>query len=184
MDINTLLYTPSVRPVRPASIPGGTLIRATRRLPLLLALALVSLLALSCVTPQVEIDTPKGFAAYIDAEPYRAISAEGVRLRARLIENDPEQSLEFWREALRVKMERAGYAKLAEERFDAPSGEGAYFEWAAPVNGEDWVYMTAISLEEGQIVLVEAAGPFELYSAHRSAVKESLASLQVTERLR
>ena len=141
------------------------------------AMALAAALV-SCVTP-VHIDTPEGFARYVDTDDPLAVSPEGVLIRARLVDNDPPQSLEFWAEALQQQLEASGYFLVEQSEFDTDVGPGRLFEWAAPVNGEDWVYLTAIVVTDAQIAVIESAGSFDHYQRHRAAIWESLSTLQI-----
>jgi hypothetical protein len=146
-------------------------------------LALLALVAalVSCVTPGPVLERPAGFALF-EGERYRAVTPEGVVLGVRLVPNDPEQGLRFWAEALKVHMLGSGYRLLAEEPFKAPIGDGALFEWVAPLGGEDWVYLTAVAVSGRDIALVEAAGPFARYREHRGAVLTSLATINLPSR--
>ncbi|MFP4565090.1 MAG: hypothetical protein ACLFNX_01220 [Spirochaetaceae bacterium] len=137
--------------------------------------ATIALLATCAGTPSVV--PPEGFAVYDDPEIVRAVSPEGVRFRVRYEAHEPEQSLEFWREALRRHLERSGYGLLAEESFSAVAGDGALFEWVAPVGTEDWIYLTAVLPAGDRLIIAEAAGPAELYRARRGAIAESLESI-------
>jgi len=130
----------------------------------------------SCATvPSVE--APEEFAVYDRTDAFVAVSPEGVRLRVRYEENDPEQDLVFWREALEIHLDRSGYAKLADDTFETPDGEGFWVEWVAPVGQDDWIYLTAIAVHEGQIAIAESAGPFQLYKKYREAIFDSLRSV-------
>jgi hypothetical protein len=74
-------------------------------------------------------------------------------------------------------MEQAGYIRAAEGSFSSLMGSGVFYEWVAPVGRQDWVYLTAIAVDEQTIAIVEAAARAELYAKHRSAIRESLGSL-------
>lgn len=123
------------------------------------------------------IDPPAGFAQYEDDKAVTAISPEGVRYRARYARHEPEQDLDFWKEAMKVHFENSGYVLVSEDEFSSSGGEGVLFEWAAPVGQEDWIYLTAVSIHEEKIAIVEAAGPFQHFKTHRPEIMESLKSL-------
>ena len=153
-------------------------LRAAPRLVMLL-LAIVLALA-SCVTaPKVE--TPDGFAAYTDAEHPQALSPEGVAFSVRSVANEPEQDLGFWADAMERHMVESGYLQYHADSFTAPAGPGRSFEWIAPVNDEDWIYLTAIVVSGEQILIAEAAGPFELYEHHRAALQRALETMALEE---
>jgi len=145
------------------------------------ALVAVSLaiMMVGCVTPPIAMDTPDGFAAFSDTDVVRAISPEGVLVRARTVPNDPAQSLEFWAEVLERQLTESGYLLVGKSDFSMEAGDGVLMEWLAPVSQDDWIYLTAISVVDSQIVIVEAAGPTELYEIYSTAIRESLESLHI-----
>jgi hypothetical protein len=160
----------------------NTLVRlsGTRGARVLVVLVIVlSMATAGCVTPPVAMDTPDGFAAFSDPEQVRAISPEGVIIRARTVPNDPAQSLEFWAEALERQLTESGYLLVADSDFSIESGDGVLLEWLAPVSEDDWIYLTAIAVVDNFIAIVEAAGPAGQYEVYRSAIRESLNSLRI-----
>lgn len=145
-------------------------------LVVLLVLLFVLLFGAGCTTAP-PVAPPAGFAVYDDPAAMRAVSPDGVRYRVRYAENDPEQSLEFWREALSLHLERAGYGVLREESVTTPAGPGALFEWVAPLGAAEWIYLTAVVPAGEKLIVAEAAGPADLYRAHRDALVMSLETI-------
>lgn len=132
-----------------------------------------------CATARPVLDQPRGFAEYRDRSAYRAVSPEGVVLRARLADNEPAQTLEFWAEALKTQLVKSGYSPVGEEAVETRSGPGIILEWAAPVGQEDWIYLTGIALSGSHVVVVEAAGAYQHFQKHRAAILDSLRTLEV-----
>ena len=143
---------------------------------------LVCVVFIACTTT-ARMNAPEDFGRYEEAEEYRLITAEGIVLRARVESNSPIQSLEFWAEALRNHLSNSGYLLLDELEFDADAGDGMMFDWLAPVGDDDWIYMTAIVVAEDKIVVVESAGPHELYQAYRDSIRSELGSIVVEQKL-
>ena len=142
--------------------------------------ACTALLTLAgCVTPSVSMESPSGFATFSDTDVVRAISPEGVLVRARSVSNDPPQSMEFWAEALERQLTDSGYQLVERSRLSMDSQDGILLEWLAPVSEDDWIYLTAISVAGEQIAIVEAAGPADQYGAYRDAILQSLGTLRV-----
>ena len=150
-----------------------------RQLVRLTVLPMLVVFAVSCVTPPLTMETPAGFAAFSDDGQVRAITPEGVLVRARTVPNDPAQSLEFWAEALERHLVESGYQSIEKDAFTTNVGEGVLFEWLAPVSEDDWYYLTAIAILGDQIAVVEAAGPSDQYDRYRPAIRASLESLQI-----
>jgi len=137
---------------------------------------LVPVLITSCASvPSVK--APEGFAVYERRTDFLAVSPEGVRFKVRYEKNRPEQTLDFWREALEVHLTSSGYDLLSGDTFDTPDGKGSYLEWVAPVGEEDWIYLTAITVQGDKIAIAEAAGPFQMYRKYRDTLFESLGSI-------
>ncbi len=151
---------------------GG--IRVTAVIAMILGMMMVG-----CVTPQIAMDTPEGFAAFSDTDAPRSISPEGVLVRARTVPNDPAQSLDFWAETLERQLAESGYLLVEKSDFMIDTADGVLMEWLAPVGEDDWIYLTAISVEGSQIAVVEAAGPADHYETYRAAIRRSLESLRI-----
>ena len=145
-----------------------------RLTPILVSAALVLILLTGCLTPPIAFETPDGFAQFEDDIPPRAISPEGVVLRVRTVENDPTQDLDFWSEALERNMTESGYMLLDSGEFDTGELDGVFFEWLAPLNDQDWVYLTGIAVTDDLIVIAEAAGPHAHYTGHRDSLLAAL----------
>ncbi|TFH06167.1 MAG: hypothetical protein E4H09_00790 [Spirochaetales bacterium] len=73
----------------------------------------------------------------------------------------------------------SGYVLVGDDSFTSSAHEGHYYEWLAPVGEEDWIYLTAISVVEDQIVVAEAAGRFDLYEKRRRALVDALSTLAI-----
>jgi hypothetical protein len=131
----------------------------------------------SCATPPVVFDAPEGFASYVDEGRQGAISPEGVILSAYRTENEPVQDLAFWTEAVERHLVTSGYLLLYTGDFATSNLDGRYFEWLGPVGQDDWVYLTAFYVEGDAIVIVEAAGPYDIYGRYRDAIRESLQTI-------
>lgn len=140
------------------------------------ALAAVALAVAGCAAVPVA-DAPAGFAEFSDTEEPTALSPEGVGFRVRAVENEPEQTLEFWSEALERHLVESGYVLRDRRGFSSPAGDGVAFEWIAPVGDADWTYLTAIVVADEAILLAEAAGPVELYETHRPALETALTTI-------
>lgn len=136
-----------------------------------------------CATARM--DAPEAFAVFDGERTFVSTSPEGVVLRARLEDNNPEQDLSFWSEALERNLIDSGYIAVEDGSgsFEAPSGDGRYFQWLAPVGREDWFYLTAVTVSGKWIVVAEAAGPYEYYRDHQASLLESLTTLRIERSL-
>jgi hypothetical protein len=136
--------------------------------------AAVLLLLTGCLS----MEKPEGFAEISPFPTYRAISPEGLRFRIRTVKNYPPQDLAFWGPALKNQLQAEGYLLLRpEEGFQAANREGLIFEWGLPYRNQSYIYLTAIMIDDKEIVIAEAAGEKELYGRYREALLASLRSL-------
>lgn len=124
-------------------------------------------------------EPPSGFSAWRRERRYRAASPDGVLFRMRTERHKPRGTLSFWKEAVRERMEAAGYRILAESELEASGHEGGLIELAAPLGTEDWSYLIAFFPRGRKIAIVEAAGEVTTSEAHREAILASLDTLSL-----
>lgn len=120
---------------------------------------------------------PDGFAPFDDWGEFRAVSPEGVTFRVRAEDNEPEADLAFWAEALKNRMDDAGYVFVEDGDVSAGSVKGYRLELAAPFGQEDYTYLIAIFVSGSNIVIVESAGEVTRFSERRAAVDAAIAAI-------
>ena len=95
-----------------------------------------------------------------DKPRFTAVSPEGVRIRVSRKENYPEQTQEFWKDALFTHMEDRGYLSLNSPASLNLGGEDFTVRWwGVPYGNEDYSYITGIRIGKGKIEVLEIAGP-------------------------
>jgi hypothetical protein len=139
-------------------------------------LACLALAAVAC-GPRYTIEAPPGFVRY-EAEPNQLISADGVRLRLRAVDNDPEASLAFWEEALRRHLEERGYVLRRSAALDAGGMPGHVLDFVVPHGAVDHALRVALFVRGDEIVLVEAGGLFDRFQRHDEALARALATVR------
>ncbi len=151
------------------------------------ALSGIVLLSL-CIVPgcrtagvKYRMDAPVGFAVYTeDAALYRAISADGVRIRARRVENNPPGDAAMWGQAVEAHLKNRGYHRIAEQQVTARNGwSGSFTEYAYWYNAEEHRYAVTIFVTAGHVYLVEAGGTAERYARKRDGIIKSLGQFSV-----
>ena len=141
--------------------------------PLLTALAL-AVLAAACA-PTYQLTPPTSFKRYADTSDLRLITADGVMVSAREVENYPEAGLGFWTDAMKRHLTERGYAFKSEGCFETRAGlSGCTLDFLVPYGAEDWVLSETVFVVGERIVLVEAAGPYDLYSPVEAELREAL----------
>lgn len=149
----------------------------------LLPLLFFLLIPISCLDVAEQaplVATPDGFAPLQLETQYAAMSPEGMIYRARIMENEPKQTLEFWSQALRTHLAKEGYTPLGTgSGFRAGDLDGAYVEWTLPFGGDTYKYLTALLVHENVIAVAEASGEHAIYDIHRDAIFESLETIDL-----
>lgn len=135
-------------------------------IPLHLLLVLAALLFPGC-GPHYRMDAPQEFVKYQRGHGRFAwTTADGVRVKARDVKNDPKADLPFWTDALKRHLNARGYVQKSDTCFDTQTGRKACtVEWLVPRGNEDWVFGVTVFVTGDRVTLVEAAGPFARYRA-------------------
>jgi len=121
---------------------------------------------------------PSGFASFDKGQGFRAASSDGILYRVRSADNDPKAQIDFWREALRKRMDDAGYTVLSDATIEAGSKEGYLLKLAAPVGTVDYFFWVAVFVHGDDLVIAETTGPANLLNKHDKALAKAIASLQ------
>jgi hypothetical protein len=116
---------------------------------------------------------PDGFSSWRNPRRFRAVSADGVLYRVRSVAHEPVADVSFWSEAVRERMDAAGYGIVAESAV----GGGVAIELVSPLGQEDWTYEVAFFLAGDRIVIAEAAGEVSRFEARRGAVRAAMEAL-------
>lgn len=126
---------------------------------------------------------PAGFAHYErDRGQWRAIAADGVRLRARETANDPYGTLAMWHQAVTVHLEREGYHVVEKKDLAAAGGAaGLYTEYRYLYFGNTYAYAVALFADRRKIRIIEATGPEKEFLARKAAIMQSLAQTRVAD---
>lgn len=120
---------------------------------------------------------PAGFATFEEGDHFRSASHDGVLFRVRAEDNDPEGELPFWKEALKERMDAAGYVVLGDEDIEASHKKGYLLKLAAPVGTVDYAYWVAIFVHEDEIIIAEATGPAAVFGQHEEPVRKAIGNV-------
>ena len=127
--------------------------------------ALAVLLLAGCGGPKYEIDAPSAFKRFEHTSDFRFITADGVMLKGREVDNYPKAKLPFWTDALRRHLEARGYTFRDEACFEtAKKLDGCTLEFVLPWGAEDWAMAVTLYVVGERIILLESAGPFDRYT--------------------
>jgi hypothetical protein len=132
-----------------------------------------------------QVTPPQGFAVYESESPifvneYRAITADGVRYRVRVVKNEPEGDATLWKQTLIKGLEKKGYRILSSDSLKTDQGRTVqYVNSQLSAGGMDFLYLTGFIVDGRRIIIVEAGGTKELMSMHEKALQNSIRSLRL-----
>lgn len=136
--------------------------------------ALLTLASVAC-GPSAKLGAPAGFA-HVDGDyDDRVTSARGVVIGARVESNDPKANLEFWAEAIDLRLRAKGY--VVEDAKDIKSDNGipgrglryTYFDGTRQNR-----YWLDVFATDRHVVLVEAAGDKGDFDAAKETVEKTM----------
>jgi hypothetical protein len=153
-----------------------------RATPTSIVLLVAAAAVAACGPPPYAMAPPASFKRFEEAREFKWITADGVMLKAREVDNYPEADLAFWVDAMARHMIAQGYVKKGERCFDAEGGRKACtLDFLLPHGAEDWVLSETLIVVEDDIVLVEAAGPFERYAPLEPELQKALDTFAARE---
>jgi len=123
------------------------------------------------------VTPPEGFSAYETRKEHRSVSPDEVLFRVRSEKHEPRAALDFWKEAVAVRMGEAGYAALRDRALRAGDVDGWFLEFTAPLGTQDYAYGVAAFPMGGKLVVVEAVGEVTRYEARREAILAAIQAL-------
>ena len=139
-------------------------------------LLLLATMGLTACGPHYTMDAPPEFVKYQSGHgDFAWTTADGVRVKARDVKNDPKADLPFWVDAVKRHLTARGYAAKSDQCFDTTAGRKACtVEWLVPRGSEDWVFGVTLFVTGDRVTLVEAAGPFPRYHAVEGKLNAAL----------
>ncbi len=148
---------------------------------ILSALACVAALSAAC-TPAARLSAPDGFTHLDGKYDDRVASARGVVVGARVEKNEPQANLEFWTDAIDLRLRQRGYVPEASSGADVKSasglpGKSLRYTWFDGTR--DNAYWVDVFATDRHVVLVEAAGATSDFRASEKAVEASMRSVRV-----
>ncbi len=136
-----------------------------RNRTLILSFFVCGLLA-ACGSAPYTMTAPQQFKRFEDDREFKLITADGVMLKAREMDNYPQASLEFWTDAAKQHLEKSGYIHETTICFKTTEKKDACtLRFALPHGAEDWIFQETIFVEGDTLVLVEATGEFQRFKA-------------------
>lgn len=150
-------------------------------------LLVLSLAVLGGCGHHFELAAPDDFVALQEDEQarrgyaMRATSADGVVIAVREIANDRHGSREFWVQAIRNRLRRAGgYALLEESDVRAATGETGYqMRFGRDESGRPYAYWLTVFVDDERITLVEAGGRRDTFDEQTASIESAIARVRL-----
>lgn len=126
--------------------------------------------------------TPSGFATLDsdDSYSYRATNAQGVVLGVRTEDNDVKANVDFWAEALDLRLRNSGYAFQKKESPKSRGGlQGRQLRYEVSRDGRTQSYWLTVFATEKKVYVVEAAGDKEAFEGAAPMVESAIEGLKI-----
>ena len=148
----------------------------------LLALTLAASAALASATcgPSVAMQTPDGFVELEDQEDYdyRATTAQGVVIGVRAQPNQPRGSLDFWVDAIDLKLRGQGYSAEGKSEVKTANGvPGRQIRYAFTYDGRPHTFWLTVFVTGSAVYCIEAGGDARSFEKVKDAVSRGILSL-------
>jgi hypothetical protein len=145
----------------------------------LIASALFLLVPLASVAcgPSAKLNAPPGFAHVEGEYDDRISSARGVVIAARVEKNEPKANLEFWVEAIDLRLQQRGYVADGNPA-DVKSKAGIPGK-ALRYNYGGKKYWVDVYATDKRIILVEATGRAQDLTAGKDQIESAMQDVRV-----
>jgi hypothetical protein len=138
------------------------------------------LLAPAACGPSFSVQTPDGFVELEDQEDYdyRATTAQGVVIGVRAQPNKPKGHLDFWVDAIDLRLRAQGYKAESAKDVKAASGlPGRQIRYSFSYNGLPHTFWLTVFVTDSTVYCVEAGGDSRSFEKVKDAVSRGVASL-------
>ena len=147
-----------------------------------------ALMVRSAACGGLHVHEPAGFATLAERDhedesigaAHRSVSPDGVVFRVRVVPNEPEANLAFWREAMRAHLERVGYRVDRDDAVESADGApGHVLALRARAGATPVAYLVALFAADDELVIAEAAGDAGPFAERRDAVLAAIRAIEI-----
>lgn len=148
-----------------------------------LSLVSASLFAL-CMAgchPSAQLQAPDGFAQLEGQKSYdwRAASAQGVVLAVRTEANEPRANVDFWADAIDLRLRRQGYAAEARKDVKSSNGtDGKQLRYSRVEDGRTYRYWLTVFVTNDRVYVVEAGGDKDSFDPAEKTVERAVLTVR------
>jgi hypothetical protein len=153
----------------------------------LIQIVLLGLLGTAGCGHHFELRAPERF---VELEPgmqermgfaYRATTANGAVIGVREIDNDRHASAEFWVEAIRNRVRRAGgYALVSESDVRSADGTaGHQLRFGRDEGRHPYDYWITVFVTHDRLFLIEAGGRRDHFETERESIERAITAIHL-----
>lgn len=142
---------------------------------------LIATLVLAGCGPVLRAPVPGGFAPFSDNSPARqvATSPDDVSWETRLLEDQPEAGLAFWKDALRRHLESHGHQVVDSFAMDWGGTPAGGYETRVALDDREIACLVVVSPKGTRIAVARATGLAKDFVRRREALVKSLAAIRL-----
>jgi hypothetical protein len=141
----------------------------------------IAALLLTACTGAARLSAPAGFAEMEDGKPYsyRAQSAHGIVVAVRAEKNSPRANVDFWADAIDLRMRRQGYVADSAKPVRSSSGlAGKQIRYSREDERRTYRYWLTVFTTDDKVFVVEAAGDKDAFDPQVKTVEDTVLSLR------
>jgi hypothetical protein len=143
--------------------------------------ASVFALAVAACHPNAQLQAPEGFAQLDGQKSYdwRAASAQGVVLAVRTEPNEPRANVDFWADAIDVRLRRGGYTAEARKDVKSASGvDGKQLRYSRVEDQRIYRYWLTVFVTGDRVYVVEAGGDKDSFDPAEKLVERAVTTVK------
>ena len=138
-------------------------------------------LAVAACHPNAQLQAPDGFAQLDGQKSYdwRAASAQGVVLAVRTEPNEPRANVDFWTDAIDLRLRGSGYTAEARKDVESASGvAGKQLRYSRVEEQRTYRYWLTIYVTGNHVYVVEAGGDKESFDPAQKLVERAVTTVK------
>ena len=144
------------------------------------AWGMVVLIGILTSCASFKAQAPSNFAAFSEEDKkFRAISSDGVLYRVSEYEQKSEASMDFWKEALLLKMKNSNYKQEEELNLtiDGKAAIGYVFSFVNNLGSD--LYLVAAVPAKNKMLVIEASAESEKFISRKNDILEAIGKIKL-----
>ena len=126
--------------------------------------------------------TPAGFGLFDKEDFYKAVSADGVYLQGKIVEekgSEANRELATWETELNRSLTARGYTAVTKNPLPTSDGDARYLEYEVIFNGELYSYAVLLAMKGETLYTIEAGGRKARFLAKKDSILAATKTAQV-----